>query len=261
MGTPKAALEWHGSTFLRRTVGIVGRAVDGPVVVVRASGQRLPHLPPGTLVVDDPREHKGPVQGIAAGLTALLGRAESAFVASTDLPFLHPAFVARVLRALDGPDGPDVALPVARGYQQPLAAGYRTGLASRLVEQDRLRPAFLFEACAVLRLDDAALRADPVLAALDPELDSLLNVNTPADYAAARARPSPAVAVRLVGVPGAPNPSDGPRLVPAATIQDAADAVRLPVGRTVTAALNGAPVTDATTPLVTGDAVSFVVAG
>ena len=75
-----------------------------------------------------------------------------------------------------------------------MAAGYRTGLgelASRLAEQDRLRPAFLFEACAVRRLDEAALRADPVLAALDPDLDSLLNVNTPADYAVARARPAP----------------------------------------------------------------------
>ncbi|MBL7617712.1 molybdenum cofactor guanylyltransferase [Frankia sp. AgB1.8] len=264
MGAAKAGLEWHGSTLLRRTVGIVGRAVDGPVVVVRASGQRLPDLPLGTLVVDDPREDKGPVQGIAAGLTALLGRAESAFVASTDLPFLHPAFVTRVLRALDGPDGPDVALPVAHGYQQPLAAGYRTGLgelASRLVEQDRLRPAFLFEACAVLRLDEAALRADPVLAALDPELDSLLNVNTPADYATACARLAPTVAVRLVGAPGAPDLSGGPRLGPAATIREAADAVRLPVGRTVAAALNGAPVTDVTTPLVAGDEVSFLVAG
>jgi molybdenum cofactor guanylyltransferase len=32
-------------------------------------------------------------------------------------------------------------------------------------------------------LDDAALKQDPVLAALDPDLDSVLNVNTPADYA------------------------------------------------------------------------------
>ena len=42
MGTPKAALEWHGSTLLRRTVGILARATGGPVVVVRASGQDLP---------------------------------------------------------------------------------------------------------------------------------------------------------------------------------------------------------------------------
>src|ERR1700683_1109096 len=56
MGVPKAALEWHGSTLLARTVGILARATGGPVVVVRASGQDLPELPERTVVVDDPRD-------------------------------------------------------------------------------------------------------------------------------------------------------------------------------------------------------------
>ena len=113
MGTPKAALEWHGSTLLRRTVGIVSRATGGPVLVVRAPGQVLPELPPETDVVDDPTEGLGPVQGLAAGLAAAAGRAAVAFACSTDLPFLHPAFVRRVLRAAE--EGADVGLPVARG--------------------------------------------------------------------------------------------------------------------------------------------------
>src|ERR1700750_635188 len=129
MGAPKAALEWHGSTLLRRTVGIMARATSGPVVVVRATGQDLPELPEGTLVADDPREGKGPVQGIAAGLAALSGRADVAFVSSTDMPFLHPAFIRRVLSAVEESTGTDVALPVARGYRQPLAAAYRVSLA------------------------------------------------------------------------------------------------------------------------------------
>ncbi|MEZ0294645.1 MAG: molybdenum cofactor guanylyltransferase, partial [Solirubrobacteraceae bacterium] len=32
MGTPKAWLEWHGTTLLRRTCGIVGRGTGGPIV-------------------------------------------------------------------------------------------------------------------------------------------------------------------------------------------------------------------------------------
>ena len=83
MGTPKAALEWHGSTLLRRTVGILARATGGPVVVVRARDQELPELPDGIQLVDDPREGKGPVQGLAAGLGALTGQADVAFVSST----------------------------------------------------------------------------------------------------------------------------------------------------------------------------------
>jgi len=190
MGRPKAALEWHGSTLLHRTVQIVAQATSGPVVVVRAPRQDLPDLE-GVLVTDDPREGKGPLQGIAAGLAALTGRADIAFVSATDLPFLHPAFIRRVLGILAEDGTADVALPVARGYQQPLAAAYRVSLAEtadRLVDAGQLRPAFLFAECRVRTLDEAELLRDPVLAALDPDLDSVLNVNTPADYAAALAR-------------------------------------------------------------------------
>ena len=94
MGRPKANLEWHGSTLLHRVTGIVGRAVDGPVVVVRAPDQELPELPPGVRVVEDAAEGRGPLQGLAAGLAAVAGEAELAYVSSTDVPLLHPAFVS-----------------------------------------------------------------------------------------------------------------------------------------------------------------------
>lgn len=267
MGTPKAALEWHGSTLLRRTAGILARATGGPVVVVRAHGQELPTLPDGVLVADDPREGKGPVQGIAVGLAALRGLADAAFVSSTDMPFLHPAFVRRVIRVLADNENTDVALPVARGYRQPLAAAYRVSLADaaeQLVKADRLRPAFLFDDCTVEQLDDAALNQDPVLAALDPGLESVVNVNTPADYQDARARPAPEVTVQLFGVlaraaAGAGDGTSGPYVVRAATVGGAASAVGLVFDRHVTAALNGDQITrDGETPLAAGDAVFFL---
>jgi len=262
MGRPKAALEWHGSTLLRRTAQIMARATSGPVVVVRAAGQDLPELPAGVLVADDPREGRGPLQGIAAGLAALTGRADLAFVSSTDLPFLHPAFIRRVLAVMEEDGTADVALPVARGYKQPLAAGYRVSLAEtaeRLVKEDRLRPAFLFEQCQVRVLDDAELKADPVLAALDPDLDSLLNVNTPPDYDAARARPAPEVTVQLFGTLAKGSQGGGPHPVLAATVGAAADAVDVVFDRHVTAALNGDQITrDPATPLAAGDTVFFL---
>src|ERR1700755_2884271 len=67
MGSPKAALEWHGSTLLRRVTGLLARWVDGPVVVVRAPGQELPNLDPAIEVVADAREGRGPLQGLAGG--------------------------------------------------------------------------------------------------------------------------------------------------------------------------------------------------
>jgi molybdopterin-guanine dinucleotide biosynthesis protein A len=260
MGRPKAALEWHGSTLLWRTAAVLARVTAGPVVVVRAPGQPLPPLPPRTEVTDDPREGMGPVQGLAAGLAALAGRAEVAFVAATDMPFLHPAFAARVLRAAR--DGADVALPVVHGRPQPLAAAYRTALAAaaeRLVAAGRLRPAALFGECVVTIVTEAALRADPVLAAADPGLESVVNVNDPAEYRAARARPAPEVRIQRLGALAGGH--RGPRAVRAATVAAAAAAAGLTLAGGVTAAVNGAaPTTDGQAPLAAGDTVSFTAA-
>ena len=259
MGAPKASLEWHGSTLLRRTTGIVGRAVDGPVVVVRAPGQPMPVLPGDVLVVDDPVEGRGPLQGLAVGLDTLSEKVDAAFVCSTDLPFLHPAFVRRVVGALT--DDWDVVLPRAGGFNQPLAAAYRTSLVpaiAALLSADRLRPAFLFETCRTLRLDDDALLADPALAAADPGLRSVSNVNDPDDYADARARPAPRVTVERYGTLADPA-RRGPHEVGAATVGLAARESGLRLDRHVVAAVNGDHIaSDPDTPLATGDTVAFM---
>jgi molybdenum cofactor guanylyltransferase len=259
MGSAKAALEWHGSTLLYRAAAVLMRSVDGPLIVVAAPGQELPELPTGVTVVEDPVEGLGPMQGLVVGLTAVEGRAEAAFVCSTDLPFLHPAFVRRVLRGLD--DGADVALPVARGFRQPLAAAYRAelaGLVADLLREGNRRPGMLFEHCTVAQLDDAALLADTALSRYDPDLESVLNINTPDDYRAARDREPPEVTVERFGAL-AKGGGHKPRTVRAATIGHAAQAVGLQLDRHVVAALNGEQVTrDGRLPLVAGDAVAFV---
>jgi molybdopterin-guanine dinucleotide biosynthesis protein A len=250
MGTPKAALEWHGSTLVRRAAGIVRRAVDGPVVVVRAPGQALPALPASVEVVDDAREGRGPLQGIAAGLAAIGGRAQVVYVSGVDAPLLHPAFVRRVL-ALLGPDA-DVALPRAHGYAQPLAAAYRTTVAAPLRtllrEGGQLGTGALLQRCRVAELDEAMLLADPGVARLDPALDSLVNLNEPGEYEGARRRPAPEVQV---------DRGDGsePQAVRAATLGAAASAVFLGLGDGLLATLNGRPVEGAEEPLVAGDVV------
>lgn len=258
MGMSKAALEWHGSTLLRRVVGIVVRGVDGPVIVVRAPGQCLPRLPADIEIFDDPAEGRGPLQGIAVGLSALAERAETAFVCSTDLPLLHPAFVRRVTRELAGVD---IVLPTVGGHRQPLAACYRTALgavAAELVAADRLRPAFLFEQSQVEELDDAALLADPVLRRGDPDLDSVAGVNSPQEYDHARQRPAPTVTVQRFGVLARAGGSVGSN-VQAATLAAAAHAVGLTLSRHILAALNGDQMTrDPELPLVAGDVVAFL---
>ena len=265
MGAAKAGLEWHGSTLLRRTVGVVARCADGPVVVVRAPGQGLPGLPADVEVVDDAVAGRGPLQGILTGLAAVVGRAPVALVCAVDLPMLHPAFLRRVARELCADAALDVALPVALGHAQPLAAAYRTAVAplvAELLAAGRLRAGMLFERARVLPLDEGALLADPVLAAVDPRLDSLHDVNTPEEYREARARAAPAVRIRCYGAL-ATGLDTGPRTVRAATRHAAATAMGVVLDGSVIAVVDegggsDARVSDPGTPLVAGDAVAFL---
>jgi molybdenum cofactor guanylyltransferase len=261
MGASKAALDWHGSTLLRRVTGLAQRTVDGPVVVVRAADQELPELAPSIEVVSDAREGRGPLQGLAAGLAAIADRAEVAYVSSTDVPFLHPAFIRRVIEAFTA--DVDVVLPEVHGFRQPLSAGYRTTLLPRveqLIAADKLKPAFLFERCRVRRLDDEAMLTDRVLASTDPHLDSVRNLNEPADYAQARSLPAPEIEVQRSGTPA---PSGAPRAerVPAWSLGELADALALALDEDVVVALNGDPIPcDRQLPLAAGDRVGFMVA-
>lgn len=267
MGTAKAALEWHGSTLLRHVTGVVGRAVEGPVIVVRALGQELPELDPGVVVHDDREEGRGPMQGLAVGLAAAAEHSETAFVCSTDLPFLHAAFVRAVLRGFETdaatPGGsPDVVLPFVHGYRQPMAAGYRTDLVPRilkLLEADRLRPAHLFEECTVRQLDDAALLTDARLAEADPDLDSVVNINLPDEYREARARMAPEVVVERYGVLATSGGVRGRQSIRAANLASAAQQVGLKLDGHVVAALNGDQIRgDGRVPLMRGDSVAFI---
>jgi molybdopterin-guanine dinucleotide biosynthesis protein A len=261
MGSPKAALDWHGSTMLRRVTGLVRRAVDGPVVVVGAPGQALPALDADVEIVADAREGRGPLQGLAAGLAVLRDRARVAYLSSTDVPLLHPAFVRHVVAELG--DTADVALPEVGGFRQPLAAAYRlelSGVVEELIAAGRMRPAFLFERCRVRLLTDETILRDPAVAHADPGLASVSNLNEPADYERARSLPAPEVVVERFGSLA---PPAGPRRVTvgAWSLGQAAAAVELTLDRHVVAALNGDRISrDPLLPLVAGDVVGFLTA-
>src|SRR6476620_4718425 len=181
MGAPKALLDWHGGTLVRRVTGILQRVAD-PVVVVHADGQELPHLPGVERVVDRAPD-RGPLEGIAAGLRAVSGRSPAVFVSGTDLPFLHPDLVLALAAARRDHDA---AAPVADGHVHHLCAVYRSDLLPAVEQQlagDRLRVGLLLEGIDVLRLDATAL----------PHPESLRNLNTEDSYRQALAEPQPRI--------------------------------------------------------------------
>jgi molybdopterin-guanine dinucleotide biosynthesis protein A len=261
MGSPKAELDWHGSSLLRRVTGLAKRAVDGPVVVVRAPGQELPELDRSVQVVTDAREGRGPLQGLAAGMEAIDERAAVTFVSATDVPLLHPAFIRRVVGAF-APEV-DVVLPEVGGFRQPLSAGYRLSLLPKvhaLIESDRLKPAFLFDQCEVLRLNEAAMLSDRWLSKGDPELASVSNLNERSDYERALGLPAPAIRVQLFGTL-ATGATPREQQVAAWTLGQVAEAIGLGLEEHVVAALNGDQITrDPWLPLAAGDTVGFMVA-
>ncbi len=247
--------------MLHRICGVIARAVDGPVFVVAAAGQDLPRLPAGVIVVEDPREGLGPMQGLAAGLAVAGRHADAAYVSATDMPLLHPAFVRRIASEMDG--GAEIVVPEVRGIEQPLAAVYATSVASAaqtLVDHDRLRFRLLLARCTVRRLDDKELLADEELAAADPQLESVLSVDDMETYAQVRSRPGPQVTIERVGAL-VREVDQGGRPVRAATLAAAATAAGLELAPDVVVAIGGHPVAlDPELPLVLGDHVTFALA-
>lgn len=175
MGRSKAHLPFGDELMLPRVVRILGSVVE-PIVVVRGNDQALPPLPPNVIVAQDEVADRGPLQGLAAGLTALAGKCEAAYACSCDVPLLKGVFVRRMIELLGNHQ---IAVPHVDDYHHPLAAVYRLDVLPRvtsLLDANRLRPIFLFEACRV------RIVPREELIDFDPKLDSLRNCNRPHDY-------------------------------------------------------------------------------
>ena len=174
MGTSKALLPFGPETMLQRVVRLLSGVVS-PIVVVAAADQTLPDLPADVIVTRDEREARGPLEGLRAGLAALPGQVEKAYVTSCDVPLLVPAFVAQMLELSAGYD---VAVMEIDGFAHPLSAIYGHNVlphVETLLSENRLRPLFLFDLVNTRRVSPAEMTSDP-------DLLTLRNLNTPQDY-------------------------------------------------------------------------------
>ena len=178
MGVPKATLPFGPETMLQRVVRLLGTVVS-PIVVVAAREQLLPELHDDVVVTHDEREQRGPLEGLRAGLKALPSSVEFAYITSCDVPLLVPGFVKLMVELLGDHD---IAVMEIDGFPHPLSAVYRRATlphVESLLEHDRLRPVFLFDAVRTRRV-----RPEEMIS-VDPELRTLRNLNTPEDYSAA----------------------------------------------------------------------------
>lgn len=201
MGSDKAWLPFGSETMLQRVVRICGEAVR-PLVVVAAAGARLPELRPDVIVVHDRRPERGPLEGLAVGLSALAqveqpasdaGRTTAAYVTSCDVPFLLPAFIRRMIGLLDASDyasdyahpgfaRAEIAAPKIDGRLHPLAAVYRLSV---LPDLERRLAANQLRLTDLVEQLHARIVVERELRDVDPELQSLRNVNDLQEYRAA----------------------------------------------------------------------------
>jgi molybdopterin-guanine dinucleotide biosynthesis protein A len=194
MGTAKADLEWRGGPLAAHLAGVLTEALPGaPVVVVAGVGQVLPPLPDGVEVARDSVPNEGPLRGLLDGLRALGDRCDLAVVCAVDTPLLHPAMVRALVAAIHPAD--EAIVPVAHGHRHPLTAVYRTslrGAVTQILDDGERRMGLLVEKTQARLLDEVALRALPIpgdpagrtVGEVDPDLDGLLNANTPEEFAA-----------------------------------------------------------------------------
>lgn len=178
--------------MLQRVVRLLSTQV-GPIVVVAAAEQELPDLSENWLnanrplasgpvtgssvrIVRDPVEYRGPLAGLAVGLSHLRGEVDMVYVSACDVPLLQPAFIRAMIEALADAE---IAVPFDGCYHHPLAAAYRVSVLpviEELLAADQLRLSSLLEQCRTREVPVEQLRQ------VDPQLDSLHNTNTPEEY-------------------------------------------------------------------------------
>ncbi len=145
MGRPKAWLPFGNELMLQRVVRVLCEVVD-PMVVVAAPGQEVPPLPPEVAIVRDEIEGKGPLGGLAAGLAALEGRVEAAYLSSCDVPFLMPGFVQRVVEVLKRPNPPST-LPKREGGKKRVVCRLTSPFLALAITSIRSRPFTVRRCC------------------------------------------------------------------------------------------------------------------
>lgn len=174
LGREKAWVELRGISLLQRAVSNL-EFLNSEIVIVKAAGQKLPHLSAGVnlKLVQDSVEGKGPLAGILSGLVN--SKYGHNLVLACDMPLLNKDLVKYMASVAAGYDA---VVPCSGKLLEPLQAIYSKSCIleiEKLLTQDTLKIDILFskvntrlvESTEIERFDAAHL--------------SFMNINTPAD--------------------------------------------------------------------------------
>jgi molybdopterin-guanine dinucleotide biosynthesis protein A len=178
-GASKAFLEVGGRSILERQLDVL-RPLFAQVVV--CAPDAAPFAPFALRAVADRFPGKGAPGGVQAALAALAPGTDWAFCVACDMPFLRPEPIELLARhRLDA----DAVVPVRSGFLEPLFAFYNVRLVtafSAALQAGNPSLVRLLEGTRLVRVPESEL------AAVDPGLSALENVNTPEELRRARSR-------------------------------------------------------------------------
>jgi molybdopterin-guanine dinucleotide biosynthesis protein A len=182
MGREKATLALGGKTLVERAVSVL-KVVAGEVLTVGGNEVAgVPAIP--DLAGGGPKKGKASIFGLQAALVH--ARTEWAAVLACDLPFVTADLFGLLTSvARSSGDHVEAVVPMQPdGKLQPLAAIYRPGACLKAIEA--------MIAGGDMRLHELVGRVDSkvvlprTFAGLDPDGLLFFNINTPADYGAAK---------------------------------------------------------------------------
>lgn len=177
MGTNKALLPIGGISILQRVV-TAAQSVGQDVLLI--TGDPEPYRDLKLPTIPDIRPHYGPLMGLFSGLMA--AQHELALLLACDMPFVSGPMLHHMVALAPGYD---IVIPRTEDGLHPLYALYRRSTCLPAIEQaiDRgqRRMVSFFGQMRLRELDAGEI------AVADPAGLALMNVNTPADLAAARA--------------------------------------------------------------------------
>ena len=206
MGTNKALLPVAGRTLVSRLASILSRVCAHTMVVTNDPAPLASaSLPDDVTVAVDDVPRQGPLGGIATALAHT--EDEWVLVVAVDMPLVVPEVVELLWEARGDARA---VVPMSDKGIEPLLALYSKdclGPARAAIERGDLRPAALLDSVDAVRLSADALRS------ADPELKSLVNVNTPEDLAELAASATPGTRPRAVTVT-IPGDGEGPADLP-----------------------------------------------
>jgi Molybdopterin-guanine dinucleotide biosynthesis protein A len=179
MGRDKAFLVHRGKPFVFLVVRSALEVAEKVVVCIGNKNKEdfLRVLPNGVLVVNDSVNFGTPLSGIFTGFT-LLKQGYCAVVAC-DMPLLKKQLLVHLFELAKGYDA---AVPLWKdGALEPLLAVYRIEATLSAIKHAVKRGEFSPRQ-VVLHLKNVRYVDIEELRAVDPKLESFLNINTPEDY-------------------------------------------------------------------------------